>query len=648
MAMSAQVVYRFNGFRLDSARRLLFGVDGQPIPLKPKMFATLLYLVERAGQLVDKEDLLAAVWAHVVVEENNLNKAISTLRQVLGETRGEHRFIVTEPGRGYRFVASVEALPPIPTGSPPVSASEPVVVAPARGITNRSKRPILISIALTIAAACALAALGISWRSSDHSDLAASAEPGPRPNSIAVLPFINRSPNPDDAYFAVGIHEEILNQLTRIGDLNVASWTSVQGYTGTQKSTPEIARELNVATVLDGSVRYADGRVVVTTRLSDGATNTTLWSESYQRAFSNIFAIQSEIALNVARALKAELLPAEREKVTRVPTTSLRAYDLYLSATARGNRQTTEEILLAIKEVEEALALDPEFALAWLQKAELRLIAQFFDPAHAAQHWALGEQAALRALELDASLGAAHASLGTALATRRQWTAAEAAYRNALNMNVPLGDPNAYSLLQIYVGKFGRAREILQEARAATPQAPTALRFVMLANALLGDWPTAVAQYELGLRLFVPWRGADILMMHLRIGRHELEEARKIPVDDPINATMIATLDAPETALRELHRLYAETALDNPNGQRDIGLWAGHIGDTTLALEAMRSAINEQGGQAAYLWLPQLRAMRQLPQFRAFLREVGIVDYWQTYGWPDICRARAGDDFECD
>ena len=111
MTPSAQVAYRFNGFRVDPVRRLLFGADGEPIPLKPKVFDTLLYLVERPGELVDKQALLEAVWPHVVVEENNLNKAISTLRQVFGETRDEHRFIVTEPGRGYRFVASVEAVP---------------------------------------------------------------------------------------------------------------------------------------------------------------------------------------------------------------------------------------------------------------------------------------------------------------------------------------------------------------------------------------------------------------------------------------------------------------------------------------------------------------------------------------------------------
>ena len=141
MTSSAQLAYRFNGFRVDPVRRLLFGADGQPIPLKPKVFDTLLYLVERPGELVDKRALLEAVWPHVVVEENNLNKAISTLRQVFGETRDEHRFIVTEPGRGYRFVASVEAMPTVTTESPPGRAE--AVVSPhadgaARGASSTS------------------------------------------------------------------------------------------------------------------------------------------------------------------------------------------------------------------------------------------------------------------------------------------------------------------------------------------------------------------------------------------------------------------------------------------------------------------------------------------------------------------------------
>jgi DNA-binding winged helix-turn-helix (wHTH) protein len=145
MAPSGQVAYRFNGFRVDPVRRLLFGADGEPIPLKPKVFDVLLYLVERSGELVDKHALLEAVWPHVVVEENNLNKAISTLRQAFGESPDEHRFIVTEPGRGFRFVASVETM--TPAAAPALSETR---VPPGKEASGPSK-------VLRFAAAAAIA-----------------------------------------------------------------------------------------------------------------------------------------------------------------------------------------------------------------------------------------------------------------------------------------------------------------------------------------------------------------------------------------------------------------------------------------------------------------------------------------------------------
>src|SRR5690606_17202538 len=133
--------------------------------------------------------------------------------------------------------------------------------------------------------------------------------------------------------------------------------------------TPVVARELNVETVLDGSVRYADGQVLVTMHLSDGATNTSLWLGSHEHDVSKIIAIQSDIALEMTNALKAELLPAERARVVRAPTTSLPAYTLYLQAVARQQRATPEETLLAIKDVEQALELDRAFAAAWVLDA---------------------------------------------------------------------------------------------------------------------------------------------------------------------------------------------------------------------------------------------------------------------------------------
>jgi hypothetical protein len=138
-------------------------------------------------------------------------------------------------------------------------------------------------------------------------------------------------------------------------------------------------------------------------------------------------------------------------------------------------------------------------------------------------------------------------------------------------------------------------------------------------------------------------------MTHLMVGRNELERARAISDSGPINATMIAGPDGTEAALRELRRLYADRSVSGPpSRRRDIALWAAHFGDASFALDVMRSAVTEQGGQAMYLWLPQFKQMRQLPEFRTLLREIGIVAYWQEYGWPPICRPVRGDDFKCD
>jgi TolB-like protein/Tfp pilus assembly protein PilF len=468
----------------------------------------------------------------------------------------------------------------------------------------------------------------------------------PAVRSIAVLPFTNLSPNENDAYFAVGIHEEILNQLTKLGSLRVVASTSVQRYAATQKSIPEIARELNVETVMEGSVRYADGRVLVTTQLIDGATDAHVWSDSYERDFSNIFAIQSDIALKVAQALKAALLPAERERVRRAPTTSLQAYDLYLSASARDRRNTRDDILLGIQEVDQALALDPDFALAWALKSSLSTVAQVFDPAHGAEHQLLGEQAARRALEIDPMLGAAHAALGFSLTQKADWRGSEAAFRRALSLNRPLGDMPSYSVLQLSVGNFGYAREILQETREVVPQNPAALGFLMMANALLGDWATATAQFDFGTRFFAPWSG-DNLMMHMRIARDGLEAARGIPSDDPIDRVMLANLDTPQSARRELRRMHVDPALADPVSQKGIATWAADFGDAPLALDAIRSAATQRGANIVQVWLPQFAEARKLPGFKALLRDLGIVAYWREYGWQAVCRPLGADDFEC-
>ena len=306
-------------------------------------------------------------------------------------------------------------------------------------------------------------------------------------------------------------------------------------------------------------------------------------------------------------------------------------------------------MLLAIGDIEQALELDPDFAAAWALDAMLRGSAPLFDPERAAEQLLQAEQSARRALELDPDLGPAHAALGFVLITRKDWSGGEAAFREALRRHVPLSEIGAYPALNLCVANFAYAREIMEEARRVNPQDRVLLQGLMAANAFLGDWDVARAQYASGARLFAQWPEGDVVMMHLEVGGNGLESARTIPATGPINATMIASLDNPQAALRELHRFYADPVVGgDPRSRRDIGLWAGHFGDPTLAFAAMRSVVTEASVRTVYLWLPQLKEMRQLPEFKAFLREIGIVAYWQEYGWPDICRPVDNDTFTCD
>jgi TolB-like protein len=232
-------MYEFGGFRLDPIKRTLHSkASGKPTPLSPRVFDTLLYLVEHRGEVLEKATLLKAIWPKVVVEENSLNQSISTLRRVLGESPGEHRFIVTVPGRGYRFVADVQSLDTV--------SNAPVASIPARGSRM--------------------------------------------PASVAVLPFANLTREPDKEYFGDGMAEELIHMLSRLPGLSVPARTSSFAYKGRNTDVRQIAGDLGVATVLEGAVRSAGERIRVTAQLVDGRTGFHLWSQSFRsqvrRSFS--------------------------------------------------------------------------------------------------------------------------------------------------------------------------------------------------------------------------------------------------------------------------------------------------------------------------------------------------------------------------
>jgi TolB-like protein/DNA-binding winged helix-turn-helix (wHTH) protein/Tfp pilus assembly protein PilF len=388
---------------------------GEKVRLAPRVFETLLFLVEHHDTVLDKERLMEAVWPDSIVEENNLTQNISTLRRVFGETPGSHHYIVTVPGRGYRFVADVK-MREADAGQPPRRISE-AAMAPAENKTDdvaliaqpnhrrRSLRPVgLVTAAVLVTSVCAI----LFWRGRTQDPPVAPAQISKivlPEKSIAVLPFANLSDDKENAFFTEGVQEDILTALAKFADLKVISRTSVANYVaGPHRNLREIGHELGVANILEGSVRRAGGKVRVTAQLIEMRTNTHLWAETYDRELADVFAIQSDIAQRIAAALQAKLAPEEKARLDARPTTNSEAYVLYL--TARG----TEDPVEAEKIYLQAIALDPGFALAYAQASILNSWS-VDDRARKARARALAEEA----LRLSSALGEAHMALGLCL-----------------------------------------------------------------------------------------------------------------------------------------------------------------------------------------------------------------------------------------
>jgi TolB-like protein len=592
--------YEFSGFRLDATHRQLWSANGQLITLTSRVFDTLLYFVEHHGELLDKTTLVHALWPDTVVEENNLNQAISALRGALEEKPGEHRFIVTDPGRGYWFVADIKTL-----GAATQLEPEKVVIV----------------------------------------------SPPPLPNSVAVLPFDNFSPSPDDDYFVAGIYEEILNQLTNLKSLNVIARTTMRRYADTDKSIREIASELNVETVMEGSVRYAADRVRVTTQLIDPLTGAHLWSEAYDRELKDIFAIQSDIAMNVANALKAEFSLTERARIERVPTDSPEAYTLYLSAQALNSRQTRDGIALGLEKINRALELDPEFALGWVMKSVLHNHAQPFFPERVNEERAAAERAVRRAIELDSNRAVAHAPLAFNLASRGEWQRAEAEFKQARALGMSVGEIANYEVgFRSAVGHIERAHEMSLTWQARDPLNSGASFLLLVQHDILGETRAALAEYERGKELFDDWPAGYFNAFVTLLGSGEHERAKELArseLREPVVAAIVEHFDTPEAALAELRTLYTDDAYADPISRLAIAVLAAYFDDKQLALNALADSIDAFAINALMLWRPLFREMRQQAGFKNFMRDKGFVAYWQGYGWPDLCKPVRTGDFEC-
>jgi TolB-like protein len=496
-----------------------------------------------------------------------------------------------------------------------------------------------------------------------------TTDSGVLPNSIAVIPFLNLSPNEDDAYFAVGIHEEILNQLFKLSNLNVIARTSVMRYANTDKSIPEIARELNVGAVMEGSVRYADGQVLVTTQLIDATTNVHLWSESYQRDFSNIFGIQSDIAMNVANALRAEFSAGEQRSIEESPTSSIEAYDHYLLAQSL-TRQGAPALTQAIDEYERALSLDPDFRLAILGLARTYAIRATLsnDP----QARGLAQQAEDRAIEIAQEMPAALELIANRRIRELDWIGAERAYVDWLE-RAPANNYEANLAYGAFLKNVGRSREsvpYLELARRADPLLAGPLIQLTMAYDSFGDTDRAVALYErmddlvgTDFTAMAPqfWRvlerdGVDAALGVIAESNNTPEVNTREWLRSLPNARDASRvfrifgqyLDDAENGLPALRDVYEDPTSDNFVVMLNIALLAAYYDDAGLSAAALRRySMDLPLILLQFAWTSEMEPVRSHDEFKEMVRELGLPSYWREAGWPEHCAPVGVDDFEC-
>jgi TolB-like protein/DNA-binding winged helix-turn-helix (wHTH) protein/tetratricopeptide (TPR) repeat protein len=368
----ATTAYSFGAFVLDRGRGLLLR-DGREVPLRPKSFDVLTYLLQHPGQVVSRAELLEAAWPGLVVTDDSLTQCLIEIRKALGDD--DRALVRTVPRRGYLFdlpVATVEAA----YGE---TSATPAPTHPAPG--GMPRRPSLWTL---VALAVLALALGATWWRAGQAPGSTAEQPAgdsPAAASIAVLPFADMSPDGGQEYLADGIAEEILNLLAQVPELTVIARTSSFSFKGQQVDAATIGRRLNVANLLEGSLRKDGDRIRITAQLVDSASGAHIWSQTYDDRLQDVFALQDRIASEVTRVIQVELLgalPAAGDFFAHAPgPPDPRAWEHYLRGRHFYGRRMSGDLLRAQEHFQQALAIDPGLAAAWVALAATYSIRQY-------------------------------------------------------------------------------------------------------------------------------------------------------------------------------------------------------------------------------------------------------------------------------
>ena len=441
--------YEFGRFRLKTAERVLLR-EGELVPLTPKVFDILLTLVEHGGQVVAKDDLMKRVWPNTFVEEGNLTQNISLLRKALGETPGGVQFIETVPRRGYRFVADTSQSWSDESGAQSTQVdSAPVVSIPdTTSQSAGSRRTPLYALAAGIVVMGLISVVYFTGRGK-------AGEPLPI-QSIAVLPFLDESSDPDAEYINDKIADSLINSLSKLPQLRVVPRSVVAGYKGKEIDPRKVGQDLNVRAVVTGSMRRHGDIISIQANLIDLENVAQLWGQHYDNKVSDVLLVQDDISRDIFENLRLKLNVEEKKQ--------LEAYRVYLKGRNAWNKRTVDELQQAIEYFNQAIAIDPNYGAAYAGLADCYNMLVVYGRLQPKEGFPKAKEAATKALEIDESLAEAHTSMAF-IKFRWDWdrSATESEFQEAIKLK-PAYAP-AHQWYSSYLVAVERFDEAIAEAK---------------------------------------------------------------------------------------------------------------------------------------------------------------------------------------
>ncbi len=655
MSKQLQRLYEFGPYQLDTAERILLR-DGEPVPLTPKAFETLVVLVEHSGHLVEKEQLLKTLWPDSFVEESNLTNNVWTLRKTLGEGQNSYRYIETIPKRGYRFTAPVRDLPNeteelvlekhtltrVITQEEDQTSHESDVqqlpsplVLPAM-IKNRlgTRRGLSVAFGLLCLILIGVSvALYRSRTSAESRRTEANVAGEPALRSIAVLPFKTIGAESDNEYLGLGMSDALITRLGNVHQIIVRPTSAVRRYTNTQQDPVAAGREQGVDAVLDGSVQRAGDRIRVTVQLIRVEDKVLLWSGQFDERFTEIFAVQDSISHQVTQGLIVKLSDEQRKHLQKPNSESIEAYQAYLKGRYFWNKRTPEGFRKAIEYFNQAIELDPNYAQAYAGLADSYLLLGGYGVKAQRETLPKAKAAALKAIKLDQTLSEPHTALALILQNYDDWSAVEKAYKRAIELNPNNGTAHAwYGEFLAYMGRFDEGIAEIKRGQELDPVSLIISADVGKVYYLARRYDLAIEQLKKTLEMDASFNMAHGLLSlsYAHIGKYEeaigeLHKIEKLESDPQLLSWLgyiYAVAGRSEEARKVLTRLNALSKQTYVSPFSILLIYTG-LGDKDEAFKWLERTIEEGvAGPIAFKVHPDFDGLRSDPRFPHLMRRV--------------------------